>query len=68
MVTGLQYLHDFGVIHRNVHGRNVLITQDRRAKIADYTICPQLKYFLLPPEVIIDKSQYSEKSDILYIL
>ena len=41
MASGVQFLHYNGVIHNNLHGGNVLITQDGQAKIADY-ICPQI--------------------------
>ena len=39
MAKGLQFLHTAGLVHNNLHGANVLISQDGRAKIADY-ICP----------------------------
>ena len=39
MAKGLQFLHTAGLIHNNLHGANVLISQDEQAKIADY-ICP----------------------------
>jgi len=38
---GLFYLHQHDIIHANLHGGNVLITDQHQAKIADY-ICPQL--------------------------
>ena len=41
MASGVKFLHDNGLIHNNLHGGNVLITQDGQAKIADY-ICPQI--------------------------
>ena len=75
MTSGLQYLHKVGVIHTNLHGRNVLMTSDRRAKIADY-ISPQVmsnnattklppgNIAYLPPEAIEDKVQYCKQSDI----
>ena len=40
MTLGLQYLHSAGIVHRNLHSNNVLITHELHAKIADY-ICPQ---------------------------
>ena len=42
MADGLQFLHQNGIIHSNLHGRNVLINHERQAKIGDY-ICPQLQ-------------------------
>ena len=41
MTLGLQYLHSAGIVHKNLHSNNVLITHELRAKIADY-ICPQV--------------------------
>ena len=39
MAKGLQFLHTDGLVHNNLHGPNILISQDGQAKIADY-ICP----------------------------
>ena len=41
MALGLQYLHSAGIIHKNLHSRNVLITHELQAKLADF-ICPQV--------------------------
>ena len=41
MAQGLQYLHSAGIMHKNLHSNNVLITHELHAKIADY-ICPQV--------------------------
>ena len=41
MTLGLQYLHSAGIVHKNLHSNNVLITHELHAKIADY-ICPQV--------------------------
>ena len=62
MAQGLQYLHSHQVIHSNLHGNNVLMTDDHHAKIADY-LCPLLlpavapdnSSVYLPPETIKDK-------------
>ena len=61
MAQGLQYLHSQQLVHRNLHGSNVLITHDHHAKIADY-LCPVLlpavtsnsSSVYLPPETIND--------------
>ena len=73
MASGLQYLHDAGIVHTNLHGRNVLVSHDGHAKIGDY-ICPQVissneevpthNIPYLPPEAIEDKSHCNEQSDI----
>ena len=39
MAKGLQFLHTAGLVHNNLHGGNILISQDEQAKISDY-ICP----------------------------
>ena len=41
MAQGLQYLHSAGIMHKNLHSNNILITHELRAKVADY-ICPQV--------------------------
>ena len=73
MVNGLQYLHGVGLVHTNLHGRNVLVSHDGHAKIGDY-ICPlvissseevptnNIPY--LPLEAIKNKSFYNEQSDV----
>ena len=73
MANGLQYLHGVGIVHTNLHGRNVLVSHDGHAKIGDY-ICPQVissneevpthNIPYLSPEAIEDKSQCNEQSDI----
>ena len=73
MASGLQYLHDAGLVHSNLHGRNVLVSHDGHTKIGDY-ICPQVISYseevpinnipYLSPEAIADKSHCNEQSDI----
>ena len=73
MAKGLQFLHTTGLVHNNLHGANVLISQDGQAKIADY-ICPlvdSLNEKVTPqhnvytsPELVKDIHIYSKQSDI----
>ena len=73
MAKGLQFLHATGLVHNNLHGANVLISQDGRAKIADY-ICPlvdSLNEKVTPQhnvytstELVKDIHIYSKQSDI----
>ena len=73
MAKGLQFLHKLDVTHSNLHGANILISQDGQAKIADY-ICPQIetlnkntisKYRVyLSPESIANQNHISQPSDI----
>ena len=73
MAHGLQYLHGAGLVHTNLHGRNVLVSHDGHAKIGDY-VCPQVispseevptsNIPYLSPEAIKDKSLCNERSDV----
>ncbi|KXN87575.1 PAB-dependent poly(A)-specific ribonuclease subunit PAN3 [Leucoagaricus sp. SymC.cos] len=38
VATGLQFLHDMGVIHSDLKARNVLVSQSRRAMLADFGV------------------------------
>ena len=69
MVQGIDYLHSQSVVHRNLHGGNVLMTSDGHAKIADY-LCPLLLSDVavnssgyVPPEVL-QNNPYSNNSNV----
>ena len=73
MAKGLQFLHKLDVTHSNLHGANILISQDGQAKIADY-ICPQIKILnenttsqysvYMSPESIANRNLISKSSDV----
>ena len=74
MTLGLQYLHSAGIVHKNLHSNNVLITHELCAKIADY-ICPQVlsvddvsstttNNAFLAPEIKNNSSLCSYSSDV----
>ena len=73
MAKGLQFLHTAGLVHNNLHGANVLISQDGQAKIADY-ICPLVDTLnkqttlqhnvYTSPELIKNITIYAKQSDI----
>ena len=73
MAKGLQFLHTAGLVHNNLHGANILISQDGQAKIADY-ICPLVDSLIeqttlqhnvyTSPEMITNITVYSKHSDI----
>jgi len=73
MATGVQFLHDNGVIHNNLHGGNVLITQHDEAKISDF-ICPQMvelndrsapqQRAYMSPEALKNTNLCSKPSDV----
>ena len=72
MAEGLNFLLTAGILHTNLHGRNVLVSHEPKAKIADY-ICPQVltavddsitDQYYLAPEVIKSKQPHTELSTV----
>eukprot|EP01063_Lacrimia_lanifica_P012328 TRINITY_DN1893_c0_g7_i1.p1 TRINITY_DN1893_c0_g7~~TRINITY_DN1893_c0_g7_i1.p1 ORF type:complete len:564 (+),score=194.73 TRINITY_DN1893_c0_g7_i1:90-1781(+) len=77
MFRGLAYLHDKGVIHRDIKGDNVLIDQEKGiVKLADFGASKKLAEqssaartmigtpYWMAPEVITNPDGYNEKADI----
>ena len=73
MAKGLQFLHTAGLVHNNLHGANVLISQVGRAKIADYicsrvdslneNVTPQHTVYT-SPDLVKNIHAYSKQLDI----
>jgi len=72
MAAGLNFLFTAGILHTNLHSRNVLVSHKHKAKIADY-ICPQVltavddsvtDQHYLAPEVIKSKQPPTKLSTV----
>jgi serine/threonine protein kinase len=73
VLEGLVYLHDQGVVHRDIKGANILVTKTGAVKIADFGIAAKLNEqdsldvmgtpYWMAPEVI-ELSGATSKSDI----
>lgn len=75
LINGIKYLNDFGIIHRDIKPKNLLLTNDKQVlKICDfglaknkmglsriYTICGSPLY--MAPEMFKDKS-YNDNADL----
>ncbi|CAD6192639.1 unnamed protein product [Caenorhabditis auriculariae] len=71
---GLEYLHDVGVLHRDVAARNCLIDEHGTAKVADFGLSVKAYYYemttaenlptrYLPPESLTNYS-FNAESDV----
>lgn len=73
VLSGLQYLHEHGIIHRDIKLENLLIAEDGRLKITDFGISKDIRHeaaqticgtpMYVSPELLNGK-EYDQKTDI----
>ena len=74
VAMALSYLHNNGIVHRDLSSNNVLMLGSRCIKVSDFgmaklrnqrisnTMCPGAEVYM-PPEAVLDNPTYSEKID-----
>jgi len=79
MLSGLHYLHDHKIVHRDIKGDNILVSNDGTVKLADFgcsksmdTLCSKTHGcktmvgtpYWMAPEVISNDGGYGAKADV----
>lgn len=78
MLVGLQYMHKKRLIHRDIKGGNILISEEGIVKIADFGLARDMvpisqvpnytsrvvTRWFRPPEVALNARDYTENLDV----
>jgi serine/threonine protein kinase len=74
VATALKVCHQFGILHRDISARNILLDGDFRARLCDFGLsCHQSQYWassifpfgIWPPEVVVGpRSVFSPSADV----
>ncbi|KAG0297500.1 Dual specificity testis-specific protein kinase 2 [Dissophora globulifera] len=77
VAEGLAYLHSQGIIHRDIKGVNILLTEDDQAKLCDFgsatmmaatisatSYSPTMAQRWIAPELLRVPAEYTYKSDV----
>ncbi|KAG0223873.1 hypothetical protein BGW42_005497 [Actinomortierella wolfii] len=79
IVRGLAYIHEMGILHRDIKSANVLLTGQLEAKLADFNLSTHMiatgnkglveenalgTHRWMAPELLVANPRYSTKSDV----
>ncbi|AQZ17769.1 CTK1 (YKL139W) [Zygosaccharomyces parabailii] len=75
LLQGMEYLHDNGILHRDIKGSNILIDNRGRLRITDFGLARRMKrdrdytnrvitLWYRPPELLLGTTKYSAEVDM----